>query len=368
MHLPIHPRPSQARRLLVLLALFLSFALVAAACGSDDDTPSTDDSAADGEPSDDSADGGEISGTVVASGSSTVEPITARAAELFNDGVNADVDITVDGPGTGDGFAVFCEGQTDISDASRAIKEEEAATCEANGINYVELLIAFDGIAVMTNPDNEAISCLAFEDLYALLGAEADGTGDWNDNDGVAAELGSTVAPYPAAELFISAPGTESGTYDSFIEIALEGIGEERLGEEAETFIRTDFAGQANDNVIIEGVAGNDTSLGWVGFAFADGAGDSVKILEVAETPGGECVVPTIESIADSSYPVSRPLYIYVNTDKMAENPALAQFIDFYLSDGYEESVTLAFGESGYVALPDDLLAETTAAWEAARG
>ncbi|MGI9600391.1 MAG: substrate-binding domain-containing protein [Acidimicrobiales bacterium] len=354
------PRPTRTSRWPALVALALSLTLIAAACGSSGDGGSSDDSSGDG--------GAGGSGAINISGSSTVEPISARAAELFNDDVNADIEITVNGPGTGDGFAVFCTGETDVSDASRTIKGEEATTCADNGVNYVELLIAFDGIAVLTNPANEAIACLSFADLYALLGAEADGNSLWSDSNGLAAELGSDVAPYPEADLFISAPGTESGTYDSLIEIALEDIGAERLGEDAATFIRQDFAGQANDNVIIEGIAGNESSLGWVGFAFADGAGDTVTSVAVAEAPGGNCVEPTVETIADGTYPVSRPLYIYVNTDRIAENPALAEYIDFYLGDGYVPSVTEAFGDSGYVALPDDLLAETISAWDAARG
>ncbi len=347
------------------MAVLMLLALVAAACGSDDD--GGDGLAADDGAADD-ADGSDLSGTINVSGSSTVEPITTRAAELFNDDVAGGVEITVDGPGTGDGFAVFCAGETDISDASRQIKDSEAEDCTSNGIEFTELLVAFDGIAVMTNPDNAAVECLSFADLYALLGAEADGSGSWGDNDGVAAELGSTVAPYPDAELFISAPGTESGTYDSFIEIVLEGIGEERLGEDAETFVRRDFAGQADDNVIVQGIAGNDTSLGWVGFAFADENADVVKTLAISEEPGGECVEPTIETIADGSYPVARGLYIYVNDAKAAGSPALAAFVDFYLGEGYADSVTKAFGDTGYVALPDDLLAETTAAWNASLG
>ncbi len=342
-------------------ALAVVFALVGAACGSDEDAPATETST-DGSGEEASS---ELSGTINVSGSSTVEPITTRAAELFNDNVAGGVEITVDGPGTGDGFAVFCAGETDVSDASRPIKDSEAEDCAANGIEYTELLVAFDGIAVMTNPDNAAVECLSFADLYALLGAEADGSGSWADNDAVAAELGSTVAPYPDVELFVSAPGTESGTYDSFIEIALEGIGEERLGEDAESFVRQDFAGQADDNVIIQGIAGNDTSLGWVGFAFADENAEVVKTLAISEEPGGECVTPTVETIADGSYPVSRGLYIYVNDAEAAENPALRAFVDYYLGDGYDESVTEAFGETGYVALPDDLLAATTDAWNA---
>ncbi len=347
-----------------VLMLVALAALVAAACGSDGDR--ADDGAAD-EGDGDEGDG-DLGGTINVSGSSTVEPITTRAAELFNDEVAGGVEITVDGPGTGDGFAVFCAGETDISDASRQIKDSEAEDCATNGVEFTELLVAFDGIAVMTNPGNDAIDCLSFADLYALLGAEADGSGSWADNDAVAAELGSTVAPYPDAQLFVSAPGTESGTYDSFVEIVLEGIGEQRLGEDAGTFIRQDFAGQADDNVIIQGIAGNDTSLGWVGFAFADENADVVKTLAVSEEPGGECVVPTIETIADGSYPVARGLYVYVNDAEAASNPALTAFVDFYLGEGYTDSVTRAFGNTGYVALPDDLLAETTATWNASLG
>ncbi len=301
-----------------------------------------------------------------ASGSSTVEPITTRAAELYED-VCGDVSITVDGPGTGDGFALFCAGETDISDASRQIKDSEAEDCAANGVEYTELLVAFDGIAVMTNPNNTAVECLSFVDLYALLGGESNGFATWADASDLGAGLGSDVAPYPDAELFISGPGTESGTYDSFIEIVLEGVAEESQGEETpEGFIRTDFAGNAEDNVIIEGIAGNDTSLGWVGFAFAEENADIVKTLAIAEEPGGDCVLPTVDSIADSSYPVSRGLYIYVNNERVGSNPALGPFVDYLLGDAYVEAVTEAFGDSGYVPLPDDLKADTDAAFAAA--
>jgi len=341
-----------------LLGLLMALMMIAAACGSDDDTASSDDGSSDdgsgGAPSDCAA------GNINASGSSTVEPITTRAAELYED-VCGDTLVTVDGPGTGDGFALFCAGETDISDASRQIKDGEAEDCAAAGIEYTELLIAYDGISVMTSPANTAVECLSFVDLYALLGGSSEGFGNWSDANGLAADLGSDVAPYPDAPLDISGPGTESGTYDSFIEIVLEGIGEEVEGEDG-TFIRTDFSGNADDNVIIEGIAGSDTSLGWVGFAFAEENLDRIKEIAVSEEVGGECVSPTVETIADGSYPVSRGLYIYVNNEKLDSNPALRGFIDFYLNDGYAESVTEAFGESGYVTLPDDILAETKAA------
>ena len=225
--------------------------------------------------------------------------------------------------------------------------------------------MAFDGIAVMTNPANTAVECLSFVDLYSLLGGQSEGFEAWSDASDLGAGLGSDLAPYPDAPLDISAPGTESGTYDSFVEIVLEEIGEAEEGEDGQ-FIRQDFSGNADDNVIIEGIAGSDTSIGWVGFAFASENTDRVKTIAVSDEPGGDCVTPTIDTIADGSYPVSRPLFIYVNTGKVSENPALAGYVDFYLNDGYTESVTRAFGESGYVELPADLLADVRAAWAGA--
>ena len=367
-----------SKTLLRLLALLFSFTLIAAACGSDDDAAddgetteeaSTEESTDEGEAMEDVASGAPdecVEGSLNISGSSTVEPISTRVAELYEDNCSG-ASITVDGPGTGDGFALFCAGETDISDASRQIKDSEAEECAANGIEYTELLVAFDGIAVMTNPNNSAVDCLSFVDLYALLGGESEGFDTWAAASDLGAGLGSTVAPYPDAELAISAPGTESGTYDSFIEIVLEDAAEASQGEEvAAGFIRTDFSGNADDNVIIEGISGNDTSLGWVGFAFAEENADIVKTLSVTEEPGGDCVAPTIETIADGSYPVSRGLYIYANNEKLQSNPLLAPYLDYYLGEAYNESVTKAFGESGYVPLPADLKAATDAAFASA--
>lgn len=343
-----------------MLGLLLAMVFVATACTTD----SSEDTVEAGADADGSA-GDECAGNINISGSSTVEPVSRKAAELY-EAVCPDAIITVDGPGTGDGFKLFCSGDTDISDASRAIKDSEAADCADAGIEFTEIRVAYDGIAVMTHPSNTAVECLSFSDLYALLGGQSEGFENWSDANDLATSLGSDVAPYPDAPLDISAPGTESGTYDSFVEIVLEGIGEEQEGEDGQ-FIRQDFAGNADDNVIIEGIAGSETSLGWVGFAFAEENLDRVSEIAVSEEVGGECVPPTIETIADGSYPVSRALYIYVNNGKVASNPALAGYVDFYLGDGYNESVTKAFGESGYVPLPADELADVQAAWEAAK-
>lgn len=358
------------------VVLMVALGLAAAACATDSSEEATqaveeadeatDEAMAEGEEAMEEGDhGGCVAGNINVSGSSTVEPISRRAAELYEP-ICGDTVITVNGPGTGDGFALFCAGETDVSDASRPIKDTEAATCADNGIEFTELKVAFDGIAVMTNPANDAVSCLSFVDLYALLGGESEGFENWSDANDLAAGLGSDVTPYPAAELVISAPGTESGTYDSFIEIVLEGLAEESQGENAQ-FVRQDFSGNANDNIIIEGITGADTSLGWVGFAFADENQDRVKTLAIAAEPGGECVEPTTETIADGSYPVSRSLYIYVNNAKVNDNPAIVGYIDHYLGDAYSEAVTEAFGDSGYVELPTDQLDATRAAWEAAK-
>lgn len=382
-----------SKRAAWLLAILLSFALVASACGDDDDTTTDDDPtdnaddsgdgddmdddgddmADDDDMDDDSHDFSDVTGTVNVSGSSTVEPISVAVAEIFNDEFGNGVEITVNGPGTSAGFREFCPGDTDINDASRAIKDTEAAECVPN----VELRVAFDGIAAMVHPDNP-LECVNFADLYAISGPESEGN-TWEGAAAFAAELGSDTTDWPTGTVDVIAPGTESGTYGSYIEIVLEDAADERI--EAAAFepqldengdnilIRTDYAGQPNDDVIIEGISGTTTGFGWVGFAFAAQAGDAVKVLDVLNEETGECVSPTIETIADGSYPISRSLYIYVNTDKIADNDALVAYVDYYLGGAYPEAVESAFGPGiGYVALPDDLKAETDAAWAAAKG
>ncbi len=295
---------------------------------------------------------------VVISGSSTVEPISSLVAE-DSAAANPGFDFSVDGPGTGDGFALFCEGETDISDASRPISDQEIAACEDAGIAYVELKVAVDGISVLTSTANDAVSCLSFTDLYALLGPESQGFDTWsaaNDlADELADEFGTVNTPYPDAPLEVTAPGEESGTYDSFLELVVEDIAEAR---ETEPVARPDYTASADDNIIIEGIAGSDTSLGWVGFAFYEENADTVKAIEI---DGGEgCVAPTAETIASNEYPISRDLFIYVNTDKATDNDALASFVDYYLSD---EGIA-AVDEAGYVPLTAEALEETRAAWD----
>ncbi len=318
---------------IVVLAAALSLFVAACSSSSDDTTTTTEASGGDGG----------LTGSLLISGSSTVEPVSALNAEAWR-AIHPEVGVTVEGPGTGDGFAKFCAGETDISDASRAIKEEEAADCEANGIEFIELLFAIDGLSVLTSTNNDAVSCVSFSDLYALLGPESTGFTSWSDADGLAGELDGTNAPYPDADLVVTAPGEESGTYDSFVEIVLEDIADER-GQDAAT--RPDYTASANDNVIIEGISGSDTSLGWVGYAFFLANQDKVSALEV---DGGDgCVGPTPETIADGTYPIARPLFIYVNKAKAEESEALVSYVDYYLSDEGLNSVD----QAGYVRLAD---------------
>ena len=335
---------------LLVLAMIAALALVAAACG--DDGGGGETGSATGATA--------LSGTIVISGSSTVLPISSLVAELFNEDVSSDVSITVDGPGTGDGFVLFCDGETDISDASRPIEPEEADACKKNGIEYVELPVAFDGITVMTNPANADVTCLNDGDLYALFGPESDGIDTWNGADSLAKKVGGNGG-FPSAPLEITAPGEESGTYDAFIELAgIEDIAiEQGVPEDDAAALRTDYQASPDDNVIISAMEGSDSPLGFVGFAYAEGAADQVKVLQV---DGGDgCIAPSRDTIADASYPLSRTLYIYVNKAKITENPVVKAFVDYYLTD---TGVVTAVDETGYVELPSDQIEASRSTWE----
>ena len=265
----------------------LALALVAAACG-------------ESEAGGGSGSGGDaITGEIVVSGSSTVEPISSLVAEKFQS-QNPDVSISVDGPGTGDGFELFCSGETDISDASRPIEAEEQEACKKGGVEYIELKVAIDGITVLTSPENQAVACLDFKDLYALLGPEAKGFEQWSDANALGEEIGAGHAPYPNEPLVITAPGPESGTYDSFAELVLEGVAEKRGLPEEQWAPRPDYQASPNDNVIIEGISGSPSSLGWVGYSFYAQNTETVRAIPIAEE-GDDCVGPTEETIEDGS-------------------------------------------------------------------
>lgn len=347
-----------ARKLAGILAGVLAFSLIAAACGGDDDNAG--DSGATGGTTGPTG-ATSLTGAITVSGSSTVLPISNLVAELFSE-QNPDVQVSVDGPGTGDGFVLFCKGETDISDASRPIEDDEKKACSKAGIEYVEIRVAFDGITVMTNPENGDVTCLNSGDLYALFGPESEGFTTWSDADSLAKTVGGNDS-FPDAPLEITAPGAESGTYDAFIE--LSGITdiatEQGLSEDDAATLRPDYQSSPDDNVIIQAMEGSTSALGFVGFAYAEGAADQIKIIQV--DGGSGCVEPTRETIADGSYPLSRTLYIYVNSEKITSNPALKAFVDLYVSD---DGIKTAVQQAGYVDLPDDQIEASRSTWDSA--
>ena len=290
----------------------LMLALVAAGCGGGGQQPEGGGS-------------GGASGEIAIEGSSTVLPISQAAAEGFQ-GENPDAQITVGGSGTGDGFEAFCAGDTQISDASRPIEAEEIAACEEAGVEFVELPVALDGISVVVNPQNDYAQDVTVEELATIWGPDAEGSiAQWDQvRDG-----------WPAEPLTLYGPGTESGTFDFFTETV--------NGEEGAS--RADYQASEDDNVILEGVAGDPSALGYFGYAYYQSSQEAVRALPV---DGGEGPVePTPETIADGSYPLSRPLFIYVSTQALDENPAVGQFVENYIAnlDQYVE-------QGGYIALP----------------
>lgn len=356
---------TKSRRLAI--AGIVTFSLLAVACGEDEgaepaDTTAaaTDAPATTEEMAPQTTDAGmELAGgEVFISGSSTVEPISVLVGELADELSGGELAVTVEGPGTGDGFAKFCAGESDISDASRPIKDSEAEDCAAAGIEYVELEVAIDGLTVATSPNNDAVTCLDYSAIYALVGPESEGFTKWSDANEIAAALGSAYTDLPDADLVITGPGPESGTYDSFIELVIADGAEARGTEDT---VRSDYTQSPNDNIIVEGIEGSDTSFGWVGFAFYAAESDKMKAIEI---DGGDgCVGPTPETIADGSYPISRSLYIYVSKQAMADNPAVASFVELYLSDEGLAKVS----EAGYVDLPAERIEDTRAAWAAGK-
>lgn len=332
----------------VTRGLPIAIGLIVAACGGPSGTSTPVGS------------GGGISGQINVSGSSTVQPISQAVSEDFR-GLNPSFGFTVEGPGTGPGFAAFCAGTIDVADASRQIKEAEADACQTAAIAYTELKVAFDGITVMTHPDTP-IDCLTKADLYALFGPESDAFANWKDAQALATELGSATQ-FPDMALQITAPGEESGTYDAFLElsgITVTGTDRAKFDDDHPAALRLpgpNYTASPDDNVIVSGVEAGAGSLGFVGFAFFESAGAEVK--PIAIDGGSGCVAPSAATIADGTYPLSRSLYIYVNNAKADANAALQAWVDFYLSDDGIENAT----EVGYVALPTDQLQATRDAW-----
>jgi phosphate transport system substrate-binding protein len=250
---------------------------------------------------------GSLSGRIEADGSSTVGPFVTKAAELFR-AEQSDVEVTVGISGTGGGFERFCRGETDLSNASRSIEDDERALCEKNNVEFAELQVANDGIAVVVNKANDWTSCLSVDQLHEIWkpGSKAH---SWRDVD---AEL-------PDVDLTLSGPGTDSGTFDFFTKAI--------NGEEGAS--RTDYNASENDNVIVQAVAGDKGGLGYFGLSYAEQNADKLKTLGV--DGGGGCVVPTRQTVQSGKYkPLSRPLFVYIKQESL-DRPEVKAFAEFML-------------------------------------
>jgi phosphate transport system substrate-binding protein len=252
-------------------------------------------------------DGGDV---ITADGSSTVGPFTTKAVEDFR-AENEDVQITVGISGTGGGFERFCAGETDISNASRQIDEEEVALCEQGGVEYVELEVATDALTNVVNTENDWAMCLTVDQLNAIW-EPGSKVNNWNQVD----------SSFPDVPLKLYGAGTDSGTFDYFTDAI--------NGEEGAS--RADFSATEDDNVTVQGVSGDRGALGYFGFSYFEENQDTLKALQV--DGGSGCVAPSSETAQDGSYtPLSRPLFVYVKRSALNENASLEDFIRFMLEN-----------------------------------
>jgi phosphate transport system substrate-binding protein len=295
------------RKLLTLAACGV-LALGAAACGDDDDSGGGGGSSGGG--------GGDLSGTIKIDGSSTVGPFAQAAQEAFQ-AENPGVKITVGTSGTGGGFEKFCAGETDISNASRPIKDdEETPICKKAGIEYREVQVANDGISVVTNPDLK-VDCLTVDQLKQI----------WNEGSKVK-DLKEVDPGLPSAELSLFGPGTDSGTFDFFTD--------EINGEEGVS--RKDYQPSEDDNVLVQGVEGEAGGLGYFGFSYYEQNQDKLNLVGI---DGGDgCVTPSSETIQSGEYkPLSRPLFMYPSA-KALKRPEVKAFMDYVVAN--QESIAAA--------------------------
>ncbi len=270
----------------------------------------------------------ELSGSIDIDGSSTVFPISEGVAEEFSN-VYSDVRITVGFSGTGGGFEKFCAGETQVSDASRPVKDEEIEACASNGIEMTEFMVAIDGLSVVVNPENDWVTCLTVEQLTLMF--EPDSTvSSWSDVD----------PSWPDEDITFYIPGTDSGTFEYFTET---------IGGEAGATRTDNIQTSEDDNVLVQGIEGDQNAIGYFGYAYYVENQDRVKIVEI---DGGEgCVEPNEETVNSGEYqPLSRPLFIYVRNDALAEDPVVQEFARFYMTEG-----RAVISQVGYVEYPDEV-------------
>jgi phosphate transport system substrate-binding protein len=296
----------------------LAIALLAAACGE-----------ANGAGGSGEADGGEaLSGEIAIDGSSTVFPIAQAAAEDFQI-ENPDVKVSVGFAGTGGGFEAFCAGDTDISNASRPIEDEEAQCLDEAGIEYTEFQIGVDGLAIVTNPKTDWVDCMTVEELAAIY-APGSKVETWNE-----------VNPdWPDTEIKIYGPDPDSGTYDYLAEEVADPDAEEPA-------TRDDMTQSADDNVLVQGVAGDEGSIGYFGFAYYEENTDKLKDIAVDNGETG-CVQPSAETVKANEYALSRPLFFYVANSAM-DSAEVASFVEYWVTDAAEYATAV-----GYVEAPEE--------------
>ena len=264
-----------------------------------------------------------LSGKVTIDGSSTVYPITEAVAEEFQK-ANQGVRVTVAFAGTGGGFKKFCNGETDMNDASRPIKDEEKAACAAKGIDYVELQVAIDGLSVLVNPQNTWVDCLTTAELKKIWD-QGSTVNTWADVRG----------GWPAEAIKLFGPGADSGTFDYFTEV-INGTAKQS---------RSDYTQSEDDNALVTGIAGDKDSLGYFGFAYFEENKDKLKLVPVDS--GNGCVTPSLDTISGGTYtPLSRPLFLYPSKQALKRSE-FASFVQYYL-----DNVNGFVDEVGYIEVP----------------
>jgi phosphate transport system substrate-binding protein len=270
-----------------------------------------------------------LGGSVTIDGSSTVYPITEVIAEEFSD-AHPDVRTTVAISGTGGGFKRFVTGETDINDSSRPITQTEKDSALQNNVKWVEIPIALEGLTIVVNPSNNILpnDCISLEELNEMWKPDRTVT-RWSDLD----------PSYPDQRILLYGAGPDSGTFDYFTERV---VGTARSST-------TDYIPSEDDNVLVQGVANDRFSLGYIPLAYVEEAGNRLKILSVSETRGGECVLPHSEDIISGKYPLARPLFLHVNYDKLQERPELQEFVNYYLTHAKDAAAKVA-----YVPLSDE--------------
>jgi phosphate transport system substrate-binding protein len=305
----------------IVLSVMAFFVLAVAACG--DSSDSSNDSSV-----------SNLSGAIAIDGSSTVYPITEAVAEEFQI-ANPDTRVTVGVSGTGGGFTKFCVGETDISGASRPITDKEQMMCVENGIAFIELRVGLDGLAVVKNKENSYLDDLSLDQLAKVWGpASEDSVMKWSQVD----------SSFPAEDIDLYGPGTDSGTFDFFTE--------EVNGEGGAS--RGDYTPSEDDNVLVTGIAGNKHSLGYFGYAYYEENMDKLGVVKV------NGVTPSNETVTNGSYVLSRPLYIYVSIKSLQDKEQVREFVRYYMSDEGISMVT----EVGYSNVPADELEATRRAVE----